>query len=33
VRDAAGWKIDDIKGASDVEPWSIREILAASLKT
>jgi hypothetical protein len=32
VRDAAEWKIDDIKGASDGEPWSIRDMLAASLK-
>ena len=33
VREAAGWKIDDIKGASDGEPWSIREMLTESLKT
>jgi hypothetical protein len=32
VRDAGAWKIDDIKGASDGEPWSIRDMLAASLK-
>jgi hypothetical protein len=32
VRDGAEWKIDDIKGASDGEPWSIRAMLAASLK-
>jgi hypothetical protein len=32
VRDGAEWKIDDIKGASDGEPWSIRDMLAASLK-
>ena len=32
VRDAGEWKIDDIKGASDGEPWSIRDMLAASLK-
>jgi hypothetical protein len=33
VRDGAEWKIDDIKGASDGEPWSLRAMLAASLKT
>jgi len=33
VRDGAEWKIDDIKGASDGEPWSIRDMLAASLKS
>ena len=32
VRDAGDWKIDDIKGASDGEPWSIRDMLAESLK-
>ena len=32
VRDGAEWKIDDIKGASDGEPWSIRGMLTASLK-
>ena len=32
VRDGAAWKIDDIKGASDGEPWSIRGLLSASLK-
>ena len=32
VRDTGAWKIDDIKGASDGEPWSIRDMLAASLK-
>jgi hypothetical protein len=32
VREGAGWKIDDIKSASDGEPWSIRAMLAASLK-
>ena len=31
VRDSTAWKIDDIKGASDGEPWSIRAMLAASL--
>jgi hypothetical protein len=33
VREVAGWKIDDIKGASDGEPWSIRVMLTDSLKT
>ncbi|MBX9648782.1 MAG: YbjP/YqhG family protein [Xanthobacteraceae bacterium] len=32
VRDGIEWKIDDIKGASDGAPWSIRAMLAASLK-
>ena len=32
VRDGSAWKIDDIKGASDGEPWSIRAMLADSLK-
>jgi Protein of unknown function (DUF3828) len=32
VHEAAAWKIDDIKGASDGEPWSIRGLLSASLK-
>jgi hypothetical protein len=32
VRDAGQWKIDDIRSASDGEPWSIRGILEASLK-
>ncbi len=32
VRDAGDWKIDDIKGTSDGEPWSIRDMLAGSLK-
>jgi hypothetical protein len=32
VREAGNWKIDDIMGASDGEPWSIREMLATSLK-
>ncbi|MET3907240.1 hypothetical protein ABID59_001571 [Bradyrhizobium sp. S3.3.6] len=25
VREAASWKIDDIKGSSDGEAWSIRK--------
>ncbi len=32
VRDGGQWKIDDITGASDGEPWSIRDMLADSLK-
>ena len=32
VRDDGLWKIDDISGASDGEPWSIRAMLANSLK-
>jgi Protein of unknown function (DUF3828) len=32
VRDAGDWMIDDIKGASDGEPSSIRGMLAGSLK-
>jgi hypothetical protein len=30
TRDDGQWKIDDISGASDGEPWSIRAMLAAS---
>ena len=32
VREADGWKIDDIKGSSDGEAWAIRKMLTASLK-
>lgn len=32
VRDGGHWKIDDIRGASDAKPWSIRQMLADSLK-
>lgn len=32
VREAGAWKIDDIKGASDGESWSIRGMLSDSLK-
>jgi hypothetical protein len=32
VRDAGLWKIDDISGFSDGEPWSIRGMLTESLK-
>jgi hypothetical protein len=33
VRDGGPWKIDDISGASNGEPWSIRGMLADSLKS
>ena len=33
VREDGQWKIDDIKGSADGRPWSIRSILAASLKS
>jgi Protein of unknown function (DUF3828) len=33
VREANDWKIDDIRGSSDGEAWSIRKMLADSLKT
>jgi len=32
VRDAGQWKIDDIRSASDGDPWSIRSMLESSLK-
>jgi hypothetical protein len=32
AREGKGWKIDDIKGASDGAPWSIRAMLTGSLK-
>ena len=32
VRDAGQWKIDDIKGAVDGIPWSVRSLLVDSLK-
>ena len=32
IRDDGQWKIDDIAGASDGEPWSIRGMLTDSLK-
>ena len=32
VHDGGQWKIDDISGASDGEPWSIRGMLTESLK-
>lgn len=32
VRETNAWKIDDIKGASDAEAWSIRAMLTDSLK-
>ncbi len=33
VREANGWKIDDIRGKGDGEPWSIRDMLTTSLKS
>ena len=33
VRDQAQWKIDDIRGATEGLPWSIREMLKATLKS
>ena len=32
VREAGAWKIDDIKGTTDGEAWSIRAMLQDSLK-
>jgi uncharacterized protein DUF3828 len=32
VREAGQWKIDHIKGAVDGTPWSVRALLATSLK-
>jgi len=32
IRDPAQWKIDDIRGADDGKPWSIRQMLNESLK-
>jgi len=32
VREDGKWKIDDISGTLDGEPWSIRDILSESLK-
>jgi hypothetical protein len=32
VREAGQWKIDDIKGAVDGGPWSVRALLVYSLK-
>jgi hypothetical protein len=32
VQEARQWKIDDIKGAVDGSPWSVRTLLADSLK-
>jgi len=32
VRDAGQWKIDDIRGSVEGEPWSIRGLLVDSLK-
>jgi Protein of unknown function (DUF3828) len=33
VREANGWKIDDIKGSGDGEAWSIRAMLTDALKS
>lgn len=32
VRDGDAWKIDDIKGTVDGQPWSVRTLLTNSLK-
>ncbi len=32
VREAGGWKIDDIRSAVDGKPWSIRRLLVNYLK-
>jgi hypothetical protein len=32
VRDGVQWRIDDIRGSIDGEPWSIRKLLTDSLK-
>lgn len=32
VRDGGHWKIDDIRGATDGKPWSLRKLLSESLK-
>lgn len=32
VRDGGHWKIDDMRGATDGKPWSIRAMLTTSLK-
>ena len=32
VRDGGHWKIDDIRGATDGKPWSVRGLLTYSLK-
>ena len=32
VREAGGWKIDEIKGAVDGEAWSLRAIITDFLK-
>ena len=32
VREDGKWRIDDISGTLDGEPWSIRDILSESLK-
>ncbi|QDL97524.1 DUF3828 domain-containing protein [Rhodopseudomonas palustris] len=32
VRDGARWRIDDIRGSVEGQPWSVRQMLEASLK-
>jgi hypothetical protein len=32
LREATGWKIDDIRSAADGTPWSLRDMLTDSLK-
>lgn len=32
VRDGASWRIDDIRGSVEGQPWSVRQMLEASLK-
>jgi uncharacterized protein DUF3828 len=32
VRDGGHWRIDDIRGAEDGKPWSIRSMLSSALK-
>lgn len=33
VREANSWKIDDIKGSSEGEAWSVRRMLTDALKS
>ncbi|MCD0421605.1 DUF3828 domain-containing protein [Rubrivivax sp. JA1024] len=32
VRDGTSWRIDDIRGSVEGQPWSVRQMLEASLK-
>ncbi|RED42447.1 uncharacterized protein DUF3828 [Rhodopseudomonas thermotolerans] len=32
VRDGESWRIDDIRGSAEGQPWSVRQTLEASLK-